>query len=159
MRSLSLRRILELTAESATEILSSKSSEAAIDFLSWGSDRTLNTKRRAYAFLDFGFRETDDSGFLPAEGESSMFCATCLRELIEEAARICIPFLPVGILMGSSESRRARLIGDGPGRLRGSRSIGIVGLKNNAGRTERQLSLALCLRGPGETELVIENER
>jgi len=117
MRSLSLRRILELTAESATEILSSKSSEAAMDFLSWGSDRTMNTKKRAYAFLDFGFRETDDSGFLPAEGESATFWATCLRELIEEAARICIPFLPAGILMGSSESRRARLIGDGPGRL------------------------------------------
>lgn len=56
--------------------------------------------------------------------------------------------------MGSSESRRARLIGDGPGRLRGSRSIGIVRVKkNNAGRTERQLALALCLQGPGEMEL------
>jgi hypothetical protein len=129
MRSLSLRRVLELTVESATEILSSKSSEAAMDFLSCGSDRTMNTKRRAYAFLDFGFLEIDDSGFLPAEGESATFWATCLRELIEEAARICIPFLPVGILVDSSESRRARLIGDGPGRLRGSRSIEIVGLK------------------------------
>lgn len=160
MRSLSLRRILWLTAESATEILSSKSSEAAIDFLSWGLDGAMNAKRRAYAFLDFGFRETDDSGFLPAEGESATFRATCLRELIEEAARICIPFLAAGILMGSSESRRARLIGDGPGRLRGSRSIGIVRVKkNNAGRTERQLALALCLQGPREMVLVIENER
>jgi hypothetical protein len=100
MRSLSLRRILELTVESATEILSSKSSEVAIDF----------------AFLDLGFRETGESGFLLAEGESATFWATCLRELIEEDARICIPFLPMGILVGSSESRRARLIGEGPGR-------------------------------------------
>jgi hypothetical protein len=159
MRSLSLRRILELTVESAKEILSSKSSEAAMDFLGWGSDRTMNIKRRAYAFLDFGFRETDDSGFLPAEGESATLWATCLRELIEEAARICIPFLPVGILAGSSESRRRRLIGDGPGRLGGPKSIEIVELKNKAGHTERQLSLALCLQGPGDMELVIENER
>lgn len=108
----------------------------------------MNVKGRAYAFLDFGFRETDDSGFLLAEGESAMFWATCLRELIEEAARRCIPFLPVGILMDSSESRRARLIGDGPGRLRNPRSIGIVGLQNNARHTELQLSLALCLQGP-----------
>ena len=137
MRSLSLRRILELTVDSATEILSSKSSEAAIDFLSWGSDKAIHAKRRAYAFLDLGFRET--------EGESVMLWAACLRELIDEAARICTPFLPVGIVVGSSESRRARLIGDGPGRLRGPRSIGIVGLRKNAGHTERQLALALCL--------------
>jgi len=81
----------------------------------------MHAKRRAYAFLDLGFRETGDSGFLPAEGESVMFWATCLRELIDEAVRICIPFLAVGILVSSSESRRARLMGDGPGRLRGPR--------------------------------------
>jgi len=85
--------------ESATETSSSRSSEAAIDFA-----------------LDFDFRETDDWDFLPAEGESATFWATCLRELIEEAVRICIPFLTVGALMDSSESCRARLIGDGPGR-------------------------------------------
>jgi hypothetical protein len=88
-----------------------------------GSDRMVNAKeRRAYA-LDFGFRDTDDSDFLPAEGESATFWATCLRELIEEAARICIPFLTVGAVMDSSESCRARLIGDGPGRLRGAAKV------------------------------------
>jgi len=54
MRSLSLRRILELTVESATEILSSKSSEAAIDFLSWGSDRNYACKKKGIRFLGLG---------------------------------------------------------------------------------------------------------
>jgi len=92
-------------------------------FPCWGSEGMTNAKeRRAYA-LDFDFREIDDWGFLPAEGESATFWATCLRELIEEAARICIPFLTVGALMDSSESCRARLIGDGPGRLRGAAKV------------------------------------